>query len=141
MQTADPPTTSGLTWNAGGWFGSLFGCTLWLFILGLALLTKDLPAAATSLVGCALLVTWGWHIWGSRAKRSAYAGLQRFLAGCTLVYTVVILTVNLRGASSPAFDSEVLSTYLPYWALGIAPLMMLVFYLRERSGAQTEKFD
>jgi len=123
---------SAFTWNAGGWFGSQLGCTLWLLILGLVLLSKDSLAAWLCVAGCALLNAWGWYLWRRREQLSAYAGLQRFLLAASVVIALVVVVVNSRGVSEAPPPEALVSTYLPYWLMAIAPVLMVVFFLRDR---------
>lgn len=123
---------SSFAWNAGGWFGSQFGCTLWLLILGLVLLRMDAVAAWSCLVGFAILNAWGFYLWGARARLSAYAGVQRFLLLASLLIALVVFVVNARGVSEPPHPGALVSTYLPYWVIAVAPALMVVFLFRER---------
>jgi len=123
---------SSFAWNAGGWFGSQLGCTLWLLILGLVLLRKDAVAAWVCVAGFVVLNVWGLYLWRSRVRRSAYSGVQRFLVVASVMIAVVVLVVNARGASEPPAGGSLASTYLPYWAMAVAPTLMLIFLLRER---------
>ena len=121
------PDAPRFSWNAGGWGGTVLGCTLWLGILGTVLLGRDPVAGATTLVSCALLLGWSGYLWRSRRRIDAYTGIQRLLLGCSLVYAVVIATVNLRGASESPLEGGVVSTFVPWWLVVFAPLMMLYF--------------
>jgi hypothetical protein len=125
------PTTA-FSWNAGGWFGSQLGCTLWLLILGFVVLSKDSLAAAVCLAGFVTLNAWGLSLWQRRERLSAYAGLQRFLLAASLIIALVVVVLNGRGVSEPPTPGALVSTYLPYWSIAVAPALMLLFFLRER---------
>ena len=112
------------------------GCTLWLLILGTVLLSKDSLAAWACLGGFAGLNAWGLYLWRRRAQLSAYAGLQGFLAAASVTIAFVVVVVNGRGVSEPLTQGALVSTYLPYWAVALAPALMLLFFLRERTFKQ-----
>jgi len=133
MTTDGSSAPSAFSWNAGGWFGSQLGCTLWLLILGLVLLWKDAFAAWACVGGFVVLNAWGLVLWSRRERLSAYSAMQRFLAAASVVIGVVAVVVNGRGASEPPAPGALVSTYLPYWVILAAPGLMLLFFLRERS--------
>ena len=80
MSPREDSIPSTFSWNAGGWFGSQVGCTLWLLILGLVLLPKDPLAAGSCIGGFVVLNAWGFFLWRRQATLRAYSGIQRFLA-------------------------------------------------------------
>jgi hypothetical protein len=47
------------------------------------------------------------------------------------VIAQVVVVVNSRGLSEPPTPGARVSTYLPYWVVGAAPALMLLFYLWE----------
>jgi hypothetical protein len=119
-------------WNAGGWFGTQIGCTLWLLILGFVLLSKDSLVAWLCVASFLVLNAWGLYLWRSRERLTAYAGLQRFLLMASVIIAVVVVVVNDRGLSEPPAPGALVSTYLPYWVVLAAPALMLLFFWRER---------
>jgi hypothetical protein len=133
MQNALNPPASAFVWNRGGWFGPQVGSTLWLLILGCVLLARDRPAAWICLSAGAALNGLGLLLWRDRGRRSAYASLQVFFGAATLVIALAVAAVNLRGVSEPPPPGALVSTYVPYWAMLLAPGLMLAFYLRERA--------
>lgn len=139
MVTKQHVVRPAFVWNAGGWFGSQFGCTLWLLILGLVLLRRDAVAAGACLASFAISNAWGLYLWGRRARLSAYAGIQRFLLLASVLIVVVVWVVNVRGASAPPAPGTLVSTYLPYGAVVVAPALMLVFFLRERQAKRDQE--
>jgi len=132
MATDENASMTAFSWNAGGWFGSQLGCTLWLLILGFVLLSKDSIAAVVCLAGFVALNAWGLSFWRRREHLSAYAGLQRFLLAASLIIALVVVVLNGRGVSQPPTPGALVSTYLPYWGIAVGPALMLLFFLRER---------
>ena len=132
MTAVESNGKSVFAWNAGGWFGTQIGSTLWLLILGTLLLARDSVTAWACLAGFFALNGWGWHLWRRRRHCGPHAALQRFLALTTAVIAGVVALVNARGLSEPPAPGALVSTQVPYWIVGIAPVLMLVFYLRER---------
>ena len=137
--TEENNTRPAFVWNAGGWFGSQLGCTLWLLILGLVLLSKDLLAAWICIAAFMMLNTWGVSLWRRRGQLSAYAAIQRFLLAASLVVAVVVVVINGRGVSEPPAAGALISTSLPYWVIGVAPILMGMFFLRQRAARQSHR--
>ncbi len=134
----DPSSPPTFSWNAGGWFGSQVGCTLWLLILGFVLLAKDPPSGWLCLTGFVLLNAWGLYLWRCRERLSPYAGFQRFLAVASMIIALVVVVANNRGVSAPPNPGSLVSTYLPYWVIGLAPALMFLFFLRQRHSHRSQ---
>jgi len=132
VASSENSAPSAFEWNAGGWFGAQFGCTLWLLILGFVLFRQDALAGWTCVASFFVLNAWGLYLWRSRERLSAYAGLQRFLIAASVVIALVVWVVNTRGLSEPPTPGAMVSTYLPYWVIAAAPALILLFFLRER---------
>lgn len=132
MAADTSPAPSTFSWNAGGWFGSQVGCTLWLLILGVVLLSKDSFVAWGCVGGFVVLNAWGLYLWRRRDKLKAYAGLQRFLLATSVIIALVVVVANRRGVSEPPTSGALVSTYLPHWVIAIAPGLMAMFSLLER---------
>ena len=128
---------SAFTWNAGGWFGSQIGGTLWLLLYGLAAAAADAFTAALAAAGFLLLNAWGLFLWRRRARYRAHAALQAFLAAAALVVAVIVIAAHARGLTQAPADGRLASTHLPYWAMAVAPALMLLFWLRERAARAT----
>ena len=124
---------SAFVWSPGGWFGAQLGSTLWLLILGCVLLRRDATGGALCLGGWALLNAWGGLLWSRRGRLDPYAAFQLFLGAASLVFAAVVLVLRDRGLSEHPLAGGAVSTYLPLWVIALAPALMLVFYLRERS--------
>ena len=139
MTTDGNGARSAFSWNGGGWFGSQLGCTLWLLILGLVLVPKDSLASGFCVGAFLVLNAWGLYLWRRRDQVSAYGGLQRFLAAASLVIGLVVVVVNQRGVSELPTQGALVSTYLPYWAIAVAPGLMLLFFWREREVKLSQK--
>lgn len=114
---------SPFTWNAGGWFGALFGSTLWMLALGIGVLAEDLTAAGIVIASCAAGILWGIGLWRCRERLAAHAGLQWLMVGLLVVFAVAVVTVNAR----------IPSIFLPYWAIAMPLPLMGVFWRRQRT--------
>jgi hypothetical protein len=101
-------------WNAGGWFGTQLGCTVWLLPLGVGLVPEDVVSGVVALAGFAACNMWGWALWRRRVVVPAHTGVQILLGGVALVVAAVVLVANAR----------VPSVYLPYWAMAAIPVLM-----------------
>jgi hypothetical protein len=139
MATDGQSTPTAFSWNAGGWFGSQVGCTAWLLILGVVLLSKDWLAAWVCVGGFVVLNAWGLYLWRSREHLTAYAGLQRFLLATSVIIALVVVAVNGRGVSEAPAPGALVSTYLPYWTIAVAPALMLLFFWQERQVKRSRK--
>jgi len=139
MATDENSTRSAFAWNAGGWFGSQLGCTLWLLILGVVLLSKDSLAAGVCIAGFVVLNAWGLYLWRGREQLGAYVGLQRFLLAASVIVALVVVVVNTRGVSEPPTPGALVSTYLPYWVIAAPPGLMLLLFLRERKVERSQR--
>jgi hypothetical protein len=117
------PSAGPFRWNAAGWFGALFGSTIWLLILGCSLFAEDVLAGTVACLGFAASALWGVTLWRRRAHLTAYSGLQAMMAGLLVLFAVVVLTTNAR---APAID-------LPYWAIAVPLLLMTIFWFRQRT--------
>ena len=120
---------SGLRWNRGGWLGAQLGSTLWLAILGVALLPRDAVAGAVALACFAIPNVAGWVLWRRRARldaRRALLGLMTIIALCALAGTVA---VDLRGIDRLPGTGNVGVGAL-YWALLVYPLVVLTLWAR-----------
>lgn len=116
--------SSPFAWNAVGWFGSLFGSTIWLLVLGVCALTEDAIAAGFVFASFVAASLWGILLWRRRARLTAYAGLQWLLVGLLVAFAVAIVTANVR----------IPSVAIPLWAIAMPlPLpLMGMFWLRQR---------
>ena len=132
MTQAQHDSRSAFVWNAGGWFGSQIGGTLWMLILGLVLLGKDLVSAASALAAFGLLNAYGWQLWCRRTELRAYVALQRFLITASVAIAAVVVLLNVRGVAEPPPPGALVSTHLPYWVVAVAPGLALMFWWRER---------
>lgn len=116
-------------WNAGGWFGPQLGGTLWLLLLGLAVLPKDALAAAVVLACFASANLVGLSLWRRRHASSAYPALQRMIAACGAASLIAVAFLDSRP------ESVEFAPAIPYWLLLIFPGVMLMLWLQRRRGA------
>ena len=128
-------------WNAGGWFGSQVGSTLWLLILGLGVARRDPLAGSLAVGGFLALNAWGLSLWRSRARLGAYAGIQRFLLAATAVVAVVVVVAHARSTATTPRPGALASTFLPGWVVLMFPGLMLLFWLRERLARREPRDD
>lgn len=124
-----------LQWDPRAWSGTVLGTSLWLLPLGV------IAARAAPLLGliCAaggvLLGSLGALLWNRRESLSAHRAVQLFLAGTTFVYAVVILLARGSSALKAGFERAGLDhPALVAVLLTLPPLLMLFFWIRERTG-------
>lgn|GEM_PF-1892345 len=121
--------TSTFQWNRGGWLGGQFGCSAWMLIAGISLIPSDLASALICVASFVALNWIGQSLWRQRDRISAYDGIQYFLLAVSIVYALVITTIQVRLEGT--IDSFGQSTAMPWWVIGMAPAMMVMFGLRE----------
>lgn len=117
-------------WNRAGWFGSQLGATLWLLLLGIAVLAH-VKELGTALVVLALLPNAiGIYLWHRRHELAPYPAIQILLAACGLSALLSLIVVARAGLSPSLLGLP------PAWLLAMYPALMLVFHLRERAAKQ-----
>ena len=126
---AEPPPAA-LVWNFGGWFGSVFGCTFWMFALSLFAITQDWITGAVGLALFALCWVYGVSAWRARETLTMHRAVQRFLwlnGGAALA---LFLAFDLRDVARDLPDRFGDMRDLPYAILLIYPAMSLGFWFR-----------
>ncbi len=84
-------------WNAGGWFGSQLGGTLWMFISAGVLGPEHARSAVVVLVcGLASNVV-GLALWGQRSRLDPYRALQILVATIVLFGFLATRWLDLHG--------------------------------------------
>ena len=139
MEEEKGSVQSAFQWNAGAWFGTQLGCTLWMGVLGLVVLSKNPPAAIVCIVSFLLLNSIGLYIWRRRANLNAYIAIQIFLAAVTMATAVIVVLLNRWGVAEPAQAGALVSTELPFWAIAVAPALMVMFFFRQRQMTDAQK--
>lgn len=118
-----------LAWNAGAWFGSQFGCTAWLLLLGIVLFARDPTAAGVAIGSFAVTNVAGITLWRRRTTWSFLAAIETLLFVLTIATATTVTVVNLRGVADPPRPSALVSTWLPWWTIAIPPVLMAWFFL------------
>lgn len=121
-------------WSAGAWFGSVFGATFWLSLLGGWLLAVQHAGAWIALAGFLALVGLGVGFWRARARRSAYRSIQIFLLAAWCVFLAVLGGIEASGGL-PSDIGDSRSAWA--FALLIPPALIALFALRERAARRT----
>src|SRR5262249_26987351 len=116
-------------WDAGGWFGSQLGGTLWL-LAGAAVLALPAPGVAAVWAACfAGANALGLWLWRRRDRLVPYPALQLLTlccAACGLLTFVALDAFKPAGGPLGAADRG-------YAALLVFPALMALFHLRERA--------
>ena len=117
-------------WNAGGWFGPQLGGTLWLLLLGLVLLPKDVLAALVVLACFAGANAVGLSLWRRRHRIAAYPALQWMIAACGVASLIAFTFLDSR------LGSVEFTPAIPYWILLVFPGVMVMLCLQRRLAAR-----
>jgi hypothetical protein len=114
-------------WNRGGWFGSQLGASLWLVLLGVALLSRG-RAVGGVVIGLGLAPNLlGVALWRRRESLAPYPAIQGLVAACGLSALLAMLCIAAAGLTPPSVGLPSL------WFLLMYPGLMLAFHLQERS--------
>jgi hypothetical protein len=131
--------TGRFQWNAGGWFGSQVGSTLWLFILAYLMAPTSTTAAAW-LAGCAVAPNLlGGILWMKRDRLAPYLAIQCLVAAVGVVTLLAFLVADhLRVL--PILDSRFMnSPQQAYWVLCLFPVTMAHFAYMEHATSKRNK--
>jgi hypothetical protein len=127
-------------WNAGGWFGSQVGSTLWLLILGALLFTQGrTQAGATALVAFAISNAIGTWLWSRRVHVAPYPAIQALVAVMGMATLAVFVGLDYLGELA-ALDPQ--GAARPGWAYGLLamyPGLMLLFFVQERAARRSSR--
>ena len=119
-------------WNAGGWFGSQLGGTVWMLVAGVMFLPQSL-VSATVLIACfAIANAVGCRLWLRRDRLAPYPSIQRLLAVMAVFFVVAFVAFDQTG---PLMYLNLEPTPFPknlYWLLLMLPAIMLMFHFIER---------
>lgn len=120
-----------LTWSAGTWFGSLFGCTLWMLMLAGVVYEREPASSLVPLATYLAATGLGCLLWSRQDSLRTHTALQAQLAITGLLALLVLVFVDRR------FDLATLDgawgSRQAYAALLIFPLLMVMFWRRERA--------
>jgi hypothetical protein len=128
------PRQQAFTWNAGGWFGSLFGSSCWILIAGGFAATVDGVLALVNFACFGALVTAGLVLWAQRHRRDAYRSIQTLIAVTFAVTVVVLLAWDLSGHLAKIMPPQAVAwPRSVYGVLLLFPLLMFQFRTQQRN--------
>lgn len=123
--------SSGLKWNAGGWFGSQIGCTCWMLVAAVLVSIKDLPAGAIVFVLFLVPNLLGTYLWSQRARTDIYPALQVLLLVSGGVSMAAVYVLERRAQWEAIQSGAVVSSSLMYLLIPcLIGGLMLMFYLQ-----------
>ncbi len=97
MDTQKSLERNSFVWNAGGWFGSQVGGSVWMLFCGLSLMFADAISGLVCLGGFALTNAIGCYLWQHREKVDPYVGLQRLFFTLAVVCAIMSVVLYRRG--------------------------------------------
>ena len=130
MGRKDPGT---FQWNAGGWFGSQVGSTLWIAIVGMIHISIDARVALFAVSFFVWANVIGLFMWRQRTKLPPFPAIQLLLVVIGLASAGTLIVLDLFGrlaAFDPRFGPGVPRSI--YVLLLLFPGLMLRFYMMER---------
>jgi len=138
--TTQSNVSSGIQWNAGGWFGSAVGSTGWMLVCALFLVVHGQNAVAAINVACfAVTNAVAVALWLNRSKISAYPALLTLLA--TFSFTIPIAwlaTAQFASDNALAAMNWPTSSIVTALVLFATSVVTLIFVLRETASAKHE---
>jgi hypothetical protein len=127
------PGSGQFQWNAGGWFGSQVGATLWLLLVGLRFAGESYLLAALLALCFVVPNVVGTVMWTKRSTLDPYLAIQGLLAVLFVSTAAGMLTINyleFLGAFHPRNNPRSL-----YFTLLIFPALMLAFHTKNGAKA------
>ena len=126
VKTTNGPGRS--QWNAGGWFGAIFGSTTVLVFCGLTFVSQSM--AAVCLACYAIAVVSGIFMWTRRKSLARYPVMQGLLLVVGVASAIAILFAFFtRLEFTTGFNGTPEKVFL---VLLIVPALMLGSHFRER---------
>jgi len=120
------PSTDSLHWNAGGWFGSLLGCTLWM-IVGVFAVAPERPLLAASFLGLFVLaVVIGVWLYRKRDSIELLRAMQLYMLSFLAISLVYLALAAGDGALELVERSWGNSVALPAWTVPSCYLVCLL---------------
>jgi hypothetical protein len=135
------PHESPFRWNAGAWFGSTLGCSVWLLAGGIVLVSIDPWVAVVWLSGFVLCAATTVLLWTQRQRVRAYSAYQRSFLVIGTIGLASILVAHLSGGLARLSWGGVSGPLAAYAALLVFPGLMLRFHLREHAARQANAFE
>ena len=118
-------------WNAGGWFGTQLGGSLWILIAGVLASRLDGRAASLSIALFIVANVVGVLLWRRREQLSAYAGIQLLLTALGAASVGAVYVLERAGVFEAIQVGASVSARSMYMVLIIViAALMLSFYLR-----------
>jgi len=131
-----PSPSSSATWNAGAWFGTTLGSTLWLLIAAVVL-TPHSGAVAANVLACFVVPNaYAAFLWRRRAERSFFAAARGFVLLVGLCSFVAVYVVDRAGLwqtlSIPPSSAPRVAAM--YWSIAIVVgALWMMFHVMERA--------
>ena len=131
-----PSSSSSATWNAGAWFGTTLGSTLWLLIAA-GVLTPQSGAIAAKVLACFVVPNaYAAFLWRRRAERSFFAAARGFVLLVGLCSFVAVYLVDRAGLwqtlSIPPSSAPGVATMYSSIAIVVGSLWVM-FHVMERA--------
>lgn len=134
----DPKIGSGrFQWNAGGWFGSQIGSTLWLLLLGILSAPKSFLLSI--IIICCFLAPniIGSVLWTRRDRIAPYPAIQCLIAIIGICSLIAFVSCDLMGHLGSGGENVSDSDNI-YWILLIFPAVMVMLHFLNRAGDDQE---
>lgn len=126
-------------WNAGGWFGSQLGSTLWLLILGVLLCARGKVLAGLVAIGCcAAANAFGTVLWTLRDRVAPFPAVECLVGVIWLFTLVALVAMDVLDAMEAVEARMAGGSWRLYWLLFMFPGLMLMMYLMERANRKQD---
>ena len=125
-------------WNAGAWFGSQIGGTIWM-LAGAIFLRPVVPSVGlTWLIAFVVCTAASLYFWSQREHLRAYAAFQRSLLLVAIAALACIVTAHFSGQLPRLAFGNQSMPWAAYIAWLVFPSLMIRFYLRERAAQHAQ---
>lgn len=125
--------SAGFQWNAGGWFGAQFGCTVWIFISAVVVMPRDRVIGLTTLALFLTANAIGAGLWMWRDRLDAYRAIQVLILLAGIYSLAATWVLDRAGQFESLGVGGQVSAAQMYVVLALTiPGLMLFFHFIER---------
>ncbi len=126
---------AGFQWNAGGWFGAQFGCTVWIFVSAVITMPRDRTIGLTTLALFLTANAIGTGLWMWRDRLDAHRAIQVLILLAGIYSFAATWTLDRAGQFESLGVGGQVSAAQMYLILALmVPGLMLFFHFIEREG-------
>lgn len=124
-----------MEWNAGGWFGSQLGSSIWILVAAGLSVVRDVSTGVVLFAIFAVPNIAGYFLWRSK-KLSCYAATQTLIGLMGIGSLLAIYVLDRGGLWREIQSGSSISAQSGYFVVGaVFAILMLMFYVRFARGS------